>query len=1481
MRVLEKDDLLRHASDDVSGVFGASFSDLDLYDRRVRLPQPPLLLCDRAHPIGSAPSVLQPGSITTETDVAWDKWYLHEGRVPPGILIESGQGILLLLSWMGVDRLHGGTRVYRLLDLDGAFHGPLPQGGETFRSEVAAKEFIRNGDLCLLKGRVETYVGNALRFECDFQGGFFSETELSASRGVVFDPARVLASLNGPMAAPVLTPARAAFGREELVHLSHGRPDLCFGGAYAAAASHVRTPRLLADRLLSLDRITHLEFLGGPWGRGTLRSETDVRPGDWFFAAHFKNDPVLPGNLMYEACLQNLRFYLLAMGVSLDRDGAIFEPFEGERFKFQCRGQVTPRTERIVYEVFVREIGDKPHPYLRADVTATADGLRIFHLSNAGLRLVPDTPLSSRPELLKGTVEKPGVAYGHANVLASCLGRQSDAFGPRFTPFDQDRRTARLPAPPMLFLTRVTKISPPDAPQNTIECEYDVPESGPLDFTALLEAGLQPCGWLGAHIGTALTSDENLFFRNLDGFFTLHDDVRPGRSPLRISGVMTGDARMGGMVVQTLNLEGTYAGRKIFDLKTSIGWFTQEALAQQAGLPTTDTHRRALEETYEGPEIPLPSDRLPMLDRVTGFWPQGGVKGLGRVRAEKDVKPDDWFFRCHFYQDPVMPGSLGLEAMLQTVRCFVLRQDLHQGITNPRFEPIAKGRRLDYKYRGQVTPKNRKVTIVTDIVEIKTDAGGSLEVVAEATLWVDGKRIYEAKNLSVRVVAGEPAAIPEKSRRFDPAVDTWLQDHCPTFVIPTLPFTFMASMMMEAAERSPEGRGRKAVGLRDVKVSRWLSFAEGPQDVKIETDGARVSLLHFRKAAREELSRFESFATGEVILETDYPAPPVSPVSPVSEDAGRKVAGAELYRTGRLFHGPAFQLVEEIEFFKDETLASRIRNPRDAAPELVLPLLLDAVTQSLPNERLHEHFSKIAPGQVGYPHALSEAWFFGPVPEAPTLRCEIRFAGFDGNERLPAFDILLRSGPEAASLAWAKLRYVEVLLPLGRLFSWDSKERMEFARDRRFVPGLTLSRMDGGTARLWASEVKAADWLPGTIECLYGSSDPAAIAAKELLSQAEKIHPSEIHAAQEGDGRLTAVSSRRPMNRAVFSVSREGDAFCVRRERDVAVDPELFNPFLREQVYGRPCPLEDFGAAVAARFEREIVLEDPRDFERQRGRPCLYLANHQTYVESFITTHTFYALSRFPVVTLAKQDHRGLWPDLYQNFYLSYLNRSDLSGLFYVNRDDPHAMLEAFSQIERRLREGRHSVMIHAEGRRAYADGEEIQKLSGVWIDMAVNAGVPILPVRFLGGLPKVSENVKYDFPKDYGRQSVFVGRALSPEELARRPYAERAKIAREAINRLGRETFAQSGAPPNDEGDPTFGRRVAAWRSYAHVDEDAAILFEALADRAPSAVSADIRRLVEAGRLAQARGDRPTVDFPDTPEGRWFADLASYLFGR
>ena len=135
----------------------------------------------------------------------------------------------------------------------------------------------------------------------------------------------------------------------------------------------------------------------------------------------------------------------------------------------------------------------------------------------------------------------------------------------------------------------------------------------------------------------------------------------------------------------------------------------------------------------------LPAPNMLMLDRITRIANDGGAYNKGQIQAELDINPDLWFFECHFKNDPVMPGCLGLDAMWQLVG-FYLGWLGHPG----------RGRALgvgEVKFSGQVLPKGKTVQYQIDIKRVI--ARGLVMGIADATMSIDGREIYAAKNLRV------------------------------------------------------------------------------------------------------------------------------------------------------------------------------------------------------------------------------------------------------------------------------------------------------------------------------------------------------------------------------------------------------------------------------------------------------------------------------------------------------------------------------------------------------------------------------------------------------------------------------------------------------------------------------------------------------------------------------------------------------------
>jgi 3-hydroxymyristoyl/3-hydroxydecanoyl-(acyl carrier protein) dehydratase len=293
-----------------------------------------------------------------------------------------------------------------------------------------------------------------------------------------------------------------------------------------------------------------------------------------------------------------------------------------------------------------------------------------------------------------------------------------------------------------------------------------------MPYCVLQESALQTCGWLAAYQGAALRSEKDLRFRNLGGQATLHEEVFPNAGTLTTRVRLNKVSQAGDTILLDFDMQLWQDGRLAYSGATTFGFFTDAALSQQVGIrnaaerlyvPTPEETQRgerfALEtcaplgpddaNTTPGPTATLPARALRMIDEIELYVPDGGPQGLGFIRGVKDVDPQEWFFKAHFYQDPVCPGSLGLEALLQVLKVAALRRWPALGQSH-RFEPFAIGAAHGWRYRGQIVPINRWVEVEAAITGVED--GPRPTIGANGFLRVDGTLIYEMSEFAVRLV---------------------------------------------------------------------------------------------------------------------------------------------------------------------------------------------------------------------------------------------------------------------------------------------------------------------------------------------------------------------------------------------------------------------------------------------------------------------------------------------------------------------------------------------------------------------------------------------------------------------------------------------------------------------------------------------------------------------------------------------------------
>ncbi|MGA8181053.1 MAG: beta-ketoacyl synthase N-terminal-like domain-containing protein [Desulfobacterales bacterium] len=840
----DRDMCMEFAVGSVAKVLGPEFAAVDTYNVRVRLPDEPLMLVDRILSVQGEKQSLGPGRVVTEHDVLADAWYLDGSRAPVCISVEAGQADLFLCSYLGIDHVVKGKRSYRLLDAKVKFHRGLPVPGDVIRYEIEIDHFSRQGQTYLFFFRFEGYIGNShLISMTDGCAGFFTKEEVLHSGGIILteeDTRHLPGQKPGdwPVFAFNLGPDKndpdpfeaESYDDAALECLRQGNLAGCFGPGF----NNMRPSESLwlpGGRMRLIDRILHLDPLGGRYGLGRIRAEADIHSDDWFLTCHFMDDMVMPGTLMYECCAHTLRVFIQRMGWVTPKPGVCYEPMIGVQSTLKCRGPVTPETRNVWYDIEIKEIGYAPEPFVIANALMLADGHRIVSFKDMSMKMTGITReeieslwknrdrgprlnslRSSSSKNLTGRTEVPSslselrrasgsrrsvgqafqpveirgrktVLYDRDKILAFAVGKPSVAFGDPYRVFDHDRVIARLPGPPYSFLDRIVAVEPEAwilKPGGWIEAEYDISpdawyfkadRSSSMPFCILLEAALQPCGWLAAYLGSALKSENDLKFRNLGGNAVWHRMIFPEEKTLTIRTRMTKVSDAAEMIIEHFDFAVSQDAQPIYSGDTYFGFFTKQVLAQQVGIrnahkeayaPSLDRVRQLRPFVFEDaaplfPEDPdadpafslaMPARALRMIDSIDVFIPDGGPYGLGFIRGVKAVNSEEWFFKAHFFQDPVCPGSLGIESFLQLIKFAAMKQWPHLNKTH-RFEWI-----LDephsWTYRGQIVPDHKRIevdAVITKRVDTPVPA-----LYANGFLKVDGRYIYQMENFGLKLV---------------------------------------------------------------------------------------------------------------------------------------------------------------------------------------------------------------------------------------------------------------------------------------------------------------------------------------------------------------------------------------------------------------------------------------------------------------------------------------------------------------------------------------------------------------------------------------------------------------------------------------------------------------------------------------------------------------------------------------------------------
>jgi PfaB family protein len=412
--------------------------------------------------------------------------------------------------------------------------------------------------------------------------------------------------------------------------------------------------------------------------------------------------------------------------------------------------------------------------------------------------IAPPTP-SSPPQLSIVPPPKAKAAlFTDEQIVHFATGDIEACFGPEFAIYkqppakagDPERRPPRTPNGYLQVMDRVLSVEGERHDfDNTTKCiaEYDVPQdvwfctenSFPSfsPYSMLMEIALQPNGFLTSQIGsTLLYPDCNLYFRNLDGRGRLIKEIDLRGKTIENRSTMYSTSAVMNNIIQKFTFELLVDGEAFYEGDAVFGFFTADSLSNQVGMDKgkkllpwykeesipqaqlieLDLHSEQVRNDLFAAKTDKPYYHLAggMLDFIDEsiVVADGGKYGKGYVHSLNKIDASDWFYPCHFYQDPVMPGSLGVEAMIQSIQVYVLQQNLAKGFKNPHFGLVED--EAKWCYRGQIIPANKIMTLEIHIKEIRESAG-RIDIVVDGNLWKDELRIYSVENIGLSIQESE------------------------------------------------------------------------------------------------------------------------------------------------------------------------------------------------------------------------------------------------------------------------------------------------------------------------------------------------------------------------------------------------------------------------------------------------------------------------------------------------------------------------------------------------------------------------------------------------------------------------------------------------------------------------------------------------------------------------------------------------------
>ena len=411
-----------------------------------------------------------------------------------------------------------------------------------------------------------------------------------------------------------------------------------------------------------------------------------------------------------------------------------------------------------------------------------------------------EPPVLHRSSLMSSSGARPEPAYPREMCMEFAIGSLGKVLGPEFDIVDTYPVRVRLPDEPLMLVDRIMSVEgvKGSLKSGKVVTEHDVLpgawylDGGRCPVCISIEAG-QADLFLCSYLGIDLAVKGKRSYRLLDAVAKFHGGLPKPGDTIRYHIEIDRFINQGETYLFFFQFNGYIGDRHIISMrKGCAGFFTEKEVKDSGGIILTadETAKKpgtltpswkdlvpffGTGQTYSlnddqvnalrkgdlssafGPlfkgkilskALAIPGGRMKLVDRVLSIDPQGGRYGLGSIRAQADIHPDDWFLTCHFVDDKVMPGTLMYECCMHTLRILTMRMGWVTDKTDVCCEPVPEIDSI-LKCRGPVTVKTKQVFYVVDIKEI----GYMPEpyIIADAHMYAQDQHIVMFRDMSMKL----------------------------------------------------------------------------------------------------------------------------------------------------------------------------------------------------------------------------------------------------------------------------------------------------------------------------------------------------------------------------------------------------------------------------------------------------------------------------------------------------------------------------------------------------------------------------------------------------------------------------------------------------------------------------------------------------------------------------------------------------------